>query len=363
MDHTRGAGTAVTERVHCLEESSGRTLWTKEWAADYRGLDYNNGPRATPTVDDDRVYVLGAMGALRCLRVRDGSEVWSKDFVRDYGTVVPGWGMSNAPIISGNRLIAVPGGAGNSKVVAFDKLTGRELWRALSSEDSEPGYSQPVLIDSGRPQLIIWHTTAIDSLDPATGKPLWSHPFRVRMNTPIATPAWSPPHLIVSGFFDGARMMELSASAAAAKLLWASQSISETKSDKLHALMSQPVIDGDYVYGICALGQLRCLRRDTGERVWETQAVTVERARNASAWIVRHGDRVFISNDRGELIIARLRPTGYEEISRAKMIKPTSTPGARRELGAVNWSHPAYANRHVIARNDEEVIRVSLDAR
>jgi outer membrane protein assembly factor BamB len=123
------------------------------------------------------------------------------------------------------------------------------------------------------------------------------------------------------------------------------------------------VIDGDYVYGICALGQLRCLRRDTGERVWETQAVTVERARNASAWIVRHGDRVFISNDRGELIIARLRPTGYEEISRAKMIKPTSTPGARRELGAVNWSHPAYANRHVIARNDEEVIRVSLDAR
>jgi outer membrane protein assembly factor BamB len=363
MDHTRGAGTAVTERVHCLEESSGRTLWTKEWAADYRGLDYNNGPRATPTVDDDRVYVLGAMGALRCLRVRDGSEVWSKEFVRDYGTVVPGWGMSNAPIISGNRLIAVPGGAGNSKVVAFDKLTGRELWRALSSEDSEPGYSQPVLIDSGRPQLIIWHTTAIDSLDPATGKPLWSHPFRVRMNTPIATPAWSPPHLIVSGFFDGARMMELSASAAAAKLLWASQSISETKSDKLHALMSQPVIDGDYVYGICALGQLRCLRRDTGERVWETQAVTVERARNASAWIVRHGDRVFISNDRGELIIARLRPTGYEEISRAKMIKPTSTPGARRELGAVNWSHPAYANRHVIARNDEEVIRVSLDAR
>jgi len=362
MDYERGAGTAVTERVLALDESSGRTLWTKVWAADYRGLDYNNGPRATPTVDGDRVYVLGAMGMMFCLRANDGVVVWSKDFVRDFGTVVPGWGMSSAPLIVGDRLIAVPGGAGNAKVIAFDKHSGKELWRALSSVDSEPGYSQPVLIQSGKPQVIVWHTTAIESLDPTTGKVLWSQPFRVRMNTPIATPAWNAPHLLVSGFFDGARMMELSAASAGAKMLWASDSVSEVKSDKLHALMSQPVIDGEYVYGICAFGQLRCLHRATGKRVWETQAVTVERARNASAWMVRHGERVFIFNDRGELIVARLKPSGYEEISRTKIIKPTSAPGARRELGAVNWSHPAFANRHVVARNDEEVIRVSLAA-
>jgi outer membrane protein assembly factor BamB len=157
-------------------------------------------------------------------------------------------------------------------------------------------------------------------------------------------------------------MMELGSRETAARLIWSSQSISEVKSDKLHALMSQPVIDGDYIYGICALGQLRCLHRATGERVWETQAVTVERVRNASAWIVRNGERVFIFNDRGELIIARLKPSGYEEIARTKVIKPTSTPGGRRELGAVNWSHPAFANRHMVVRNDEEVLRVSLDA-
>jgi outer membrane protein assembly factor BamB len=360
LDHERTTGSRVSERVVCLDERTGKILWTRDWAADYRGLDYPNGPRATPTVDDDRVYVLGAMGSLRCLRTTDGSEVWSSDFVRDFEASVPGWGMSSAPLIVGAKLISIAGGKANAKVVAFDKHTGKEVWRALSSDNSEPGYSQPISIQYGRSQLVIWHATALESLDPETGAVLWSQPFRVTMNTPIATPAWNAPHLLVSGFFDGARMMKLETSGDA-RLLWASQGGNEIKSDKLHALMSQPLIDGDYIYGICSYGQLRCLRRTTGERVWETQAVTVEKARNATAWMVRNQDRTFILNDRGELILAKLAPSGYVEIGRTKVIKPTSPPGARRELGAVIWSHPAFANRHMIIRNDEEVIRVSLD--
>jgi outer membrane protein assembly factor BamB len=268
--------------------------------------------------------------------------------------------MSSAPLIVGAKLIAIAGGKANAKVVAFDKNTGKEIWRALSSDNSEPGYSQPIFIQYGRPQLIIWHATALESLDPETGAVLWSQPFRVTMNTPIATPAWNAPHLLVSGFFDGARMMKLETSGDA-RLLWASQGGNEIKSDKLHALMSQPLIDGDYIYGICSYGQLRCLHRSTGERVWETQAVTVEKARNATAWMVRNQNRALILNDRGELILAKLAPSGYVEIGRTRVIKPTSPPGARRELGAVIWSHPAFANRHMIIRNDEEVIRVSLD--
>jgi hypothetical protein len=89
---------------------------------------------------------------------------------------------------------------------------------------------------------------------------------------------------------------------------------------------------------------------------------TGEKARWSSGFLVRNGDRFFITNDHGDLIIARLSPQGYREISRTKLIKPTSNPGNRRQMGAVNWSHPAYANRHIIARNDEEVIRVSLAA-
>jgi hypothetical protein len=90
-------------------------------------------------------------------------------------------------------------------------------------------------------------------------------------------------------------------------------------------------------------------------------AVTKEKARWASGFIVRHNGRYFINNDRGELIIARLSPAGYEEVGRAALIKPTTNSGNRRELGAVNWSHPAYANRHIIARNDEEILSISLE--
>jgi outer membrane protein assembly factor BamB len=362
LDHARTTGSRVSERVVCLDEHTGKVLWTREWDTDYRGLDYANGPRATPTVDGDRVYVLGAKGALRCLRTSDGSEVWSSDFVRDFGATVPGWGMSSAPLLAGSKLIAIAGGKRNAKVVALDKYSGKEVWRALSSDDSEPGYSQPILIHHGREQLVVWHTTALESIDPETGAVLWSEPFRVTMNTPIATPAWKAPHLLVSGFFDGSRMMELGPSGAA-RLAWASDGGNEIKSDKLHTLMSQPIIDGDYIYGICSYGQLRCLRRSTGERVWETQALTVEKARNATAWMVRHQDRVIVLNDRGELIFATFAPSGYREIDRTKVIQPTSPPGARRELGAVIWSHPAFANRHMVVRNDREAIRVSLDRR
>ena len=111
-----------------------------------------------------------------------------------------------------------------------------------------------------------------------------------------------------------------------------------------------------------ALVRSRCLVAATGDRVWETQDATSERARWASAFIVQHEDRVFINNDRGDLIIARLTPEGYEEIDRTPLIAPTSRPGNRRELTHVNWSHPAYANRHIIARNDEEIISASLAA-
>jgi outer membrane protein assembly factor BamB len=361
MDHSLVMGSRVTERLLALDERSGAVLWQQEWPADYRGLDYNNGPRATPTVDGDRVYALGAMGRLGSFRVTDGTPVWTSDLVKDFRTTVPGWGMASAPLVVGSYLITVVAGAGNAKVVAFDKLTGKVNWRALSSEESEPGYSQPVLIHEGKPQVVVWHTTSIDSLDPNNGELLWSIPFRVTMNTPIATPAWKPPHLIVSSFFDGARLLELTPSGGA-RLLWSSRKGNEIDGDKFHALMSQPIIEDGYIYGISNYGQLRCLRLTDGERMWETQAVTVEKARNASAWMVRHEGRVFMLNDRGELIIATLSPTGYSESGRVKLMEPTSTPGARRELGAVLWSHPAFANRHVIVRNDREAARFSLDA-
>ena len=349
-----------TERALCLSETSGELLWKREWPADYSGMMYANGPRATPTVDGDRVYTLGATGVLHCLNAKTGAVIWKKDYIADYGTSLPGWGIAGAPLIDGARLIALVGGDDGAKVVAFDKITGKELWRALSS-DWEPGYNPPFITEVGSTrQLIIWHPKAITSLNPETGETYWEHAFDVHHGLTVATPVVDRNRLLVTAFYEGARMLKLSPSKPRADLMWKGNSTSEIETDGLHSLVSTPVIDGDYIYGICSYGEFRCLDARTGKRVWETMDVTKEKARWATGQIVRQGDRYFISNDRGELIIAKLSPKGYEEIDRTKIIEPTSFVNCRRELGAINWTHPAYANRHLITRNDKEIVRYPL---
>lgn len=363
MDWTPAQINRGTERVLALDEKTGKMLWTREWPANYTGLQgtYAIGPRATPTVDGDRVYVLGAMGALHCLRVTDGEILWSRDYVKDFGTNVPVWGMSAAPLVAGNRLICLTGGANNGKVIALDKMTGKEVWRALDS-DSEPGYSPPILVMAGgRQQVIQWHATGIASLDPETGRVYWQQPWRLNLALNPATPIVSGLRLFFTAFYNGPRMLTLDNAKPDATLAWKGKSESEIDTDGLHSIISTPVMDGDYIYGVCSYGQLRCLNAKTGERVWETFAATGgQKARWATALIVKHKDRYFLNNDAGDLILARLTPKGYEEISRTFLIKPTSKPGNRREKEFVNWSHPAYANGHIIARNDEEIIRASL---
>ena len=373
----------VKERVLALDEETGRVRWTREWQANYTGLHYP-GPRATPTVDGDRVYVLGGSGVLLCLDVETGAVIWQRDFIKEYGIELPPWGTAGAPLVDGDRLIAIVGantlssyapiggessddgatGEAIGKVMAFDKMTGKEIWRSLPM-NTEAGYSQPIIITAGATrQLIIWHAAGIASLDPVTGTVYWEQPFKIFHGASVATPVQSREKLLVTQYWNGAMMLELDPKTPKTTLVWQGKEVSEVLNDTLHSIISTPVLDGDYIYGICSFGQLRALDAKTGERIWETQEVTKERRRHTTAFLVRNGDRFFINNDRGDLIIARLTPEGYHEISRTHLIKPTTAnSGTRRELKAVNWSHPAYANKHIFQRNDEEIIRASLDAK
>jgi outer membrane protein assembly factor BamB len=364
VDYTEKRRLAGTERAVALDEKTGTILWTHEWPVEYAGIMWPHGPRTTPTVDGDRVYVLGATGRLFCLNAKTGEVIWQKNYVSDYGAAPKSWaydyGFSSAPLVDGDRVICMVGGKPDALVVAFDKRTGKEVWRALSS-DSDLGVAQPIIITAGRArQLIIWHPMAIASLDPATGRAHWELPYKTGGSMTVATPVQSGSHLLFSSFYSGSLMLVLDGQKPAARVLWQGGSQSEIQTDGLHSTIATPAIVGDHIYGICSYGQLRCLLAKSGGRVWETQALTKERSRWAAGLIVRNGDRLFINNDRGELIIMNPSPAGYQEISRTHLIKPTTPPGNRRELEYVNWSHPAYANKHIYARNDEEIICASL---
>jgi outer membrane protein assembly factor BamB len=357
----------VVERAVALDEETGEVLWTHEWETDYAGLQlvYAIGPRATPTVDGDRVYVLGAMGRLLALDVADGSVRWERDFPADFGTEVPSWGMSGAPLVDGDRLICLVGGEPDAKMMAFDKHTGEEIWRALSS-DWEPGYSQPIIIEAGGVrQLIAWHPRDISSLDPETGEVYWEIRHIVDMGINPATAVHSGRYLFFTSQYGGARMLLLDEDRPAAEVLW--EGVGESDPDygfdfnTLNSVISTPLIHGDHVYGVDGHGVLRCLEAATGRRVWETEALIGESTNWATAFFVRNGDRYFVNTDTGDLVIARFSPDGYDEVSRTPLIEPTH-PYVRRRLSgtAVNWSHPAYANRHVVVRNDREIVRLSL---
>ena len=363
-DFERARGLDGIERILCLDEETGDILWTQSWESSYLGISWDEGPRATPTVDRDQVYAVGASGVMTALRVDTGEVLWRTRFVEDWGAEVPQWGFSSAPLVDGDRVITLVGGTPDAKVVAFDRTTGAEVWRALSSVESGAGVGTPIITEAGGVrQLVIWHPLAVSSLDPVTGEVYWEQPFEVGYDMTVATPVRQGSDLFVTTFYDGPMMLGLDNDRPDAEMRWRGNSNSEILTDGLHAVIGTPVIQGGHIYGFGSYGQLRCLVAATGERVWESQEATGERARWASAFMVQHEDRVFINNDRGDLIIANLSPAGYEEISRTPLIAPTSRPGNRRELTYVNWSHPAYANRHIIARNDEEIISASLAAR
>jgi outer membrane protein assembly factor BamB len=352
IDRSRIPG---TERVLCLSEKDGALIWKHEYDCPY-SISYAGGPRATPLVSGGRVYCLGAEGNLLCLDAADGKLIWSHDFKQEFRVNSPIWGFAGHPLLDGRKLICLAGGDG-SVAVAFDKDTGKEIWRALSAR--EPGYCPPTIIAAGGTrQLIIWHPESVSSLDPETGRLHWSHPWAIRSGLSIATPRLSGDLLLLSSFYTSSRCFRLDRTRPSAELLWQGQRNSEKQTDTLHSLMSTPFIEDGHIYGVCSYGQLRCLKLETGERVWETFAATTggSPVRWANAFIIKNGNRFFLANEKGDLIIAKLSPKGYEEISRARLLEPTNTDPRR----PVVWSHPAFANRCVFMRNDREILCASL---
>jgi outer membrane protein assembly factor BamB len=353
-------GIPGNERIVCLNAKTGTIVWKHEYSCSYT-VSYSSGPRVTPLVQDGKLWALGAMGDLHCLDEKTGKPIWHKNLIQEYKLDgPPAWGYAAHPLIVGDLLYTLVGGKG-SAVVALNKNTGAQVWKALTTE--EIGYSPPVLITAGgKKQLLIWLSESVNGLDPATGSVYWTQEYPVgrppmRPAVTIATLRVLDNKLFLSSAYHGPMVLELEADKPAVKLLWRGKSNRMDRPEGLHILMATPWLQDGHVYGVCAMGELRCLDLKTGKQKWQTYDLTGgEKADCGTSFIVPQGDRYIVFNDQGELILAELSPKGHKIISKARVIDPIEEARGRK----VVWSHPAFARKCVFVRNDKEMVCVSL---
>ena len=346
------------ERVLCFDASDGRRLWSHEYACDYDGVGYTAGPRAAVTVADGQAFALGATGQLCCFDAAAGELTWQIDLRGQYDIEMPIWGIAAAPLVEDDLVILQIGGRPAACLVALERRTGRERWKSLADRAS---YAAPIIVpQAGRRVLVCWTGDNVVGLDPATGAVHWQHPFQpTRMVINVATPAYDHGRLLVSSFYDGSLLLELARDALTVRPLWRRLGPDEQHTDSLHAMISTPLVAGEVIYGVDSYGEFRCLETATGERLWESQEVT-PKARWSTVHMVQNGAQTWMFNERGELLITRLSNQGVHILSRAKLIAPTRNQLNQR--GGVCWAHPAFADRHVFARNDEGLVCASLRA-
>lgn len=324
------------ERVLCLDAATGKEIWKHEYPVSYGKLDYGNGPRATPTVHNGRVYTFGALGHLHCLDARTGKVHWNLDTVERFRGRVPMWGHACSPLLDGDQLVVQVGGTPDACLVALDPRTGTERWRSLTDR---PGYSSPVLIGRGEGrQLVYWAAEHLVGMKPDTGEVLWRVPHTTNYDVTISDPVWHNGVLLVSDYWEGSIALRLPEGGKEPEVLW--------KGRRLSLLMSTPLVRDGHAYALDRHNGLKCIELATGEIKWEGWHVT-PRGRNPQASLVWAGDRALIFTSKGELVLARLSPRGYEELSRTPVCGET-------------WAHPAFAVGCVFARTDTEIVCVPL---
>ncbi|TWT64421.1 outer membrane protein assembly factor BamB family protein [Rubinisphaera italica] len=343
------------ERIACLDAKTGEQLWEYKYDCPYF-ISYPSGPRCTPTVHEGFVYTVGAEGNLTCLNAKNGKKIWAKSLKEQYPLEeTPIWGYSSHPLVDGDLLYCLAGGEG-SVVVAFNRKTGEEVWKNLSSP--QPGYSPPTMIEhGGTKQLIVWDPESLNSLNPIDGTLHWSQPLKPDYTMSVMSPRLSGDYLYAAGIGDVGAVFKLGTDANGQPMseeVWRG-----TGRTGIYPGNSTPFIEDGVIFG-CNIRPGSYMAADllTGERLWETtELISGERpAAHATAFTVKNGNQFILFTEKGDLVITKLGRNGFREISRAHVIEPTGDAFGR----PVVWTHPAYANKCCYVRNDNEIICVNL---
>jgi outer membrane protein assembly factor BamB len=313
------------EFIIAFDAATGKEAWATPNGSAFRN-DRGDGPRGTPTIDGDRLYALGGSGDLSALDVKTGKLIWSKNILQEFGGRNITWGISESPLIVGDKLLVNPGGPGAS-IVALNKSDGSVIWK---SQSDKAGYSSAIPVDvNGATQVVFFTHQRAVGLDLKDGKLLWEYAKPANNVANAATPIARGNRVFISSDYGtGGGVVEIKPDGSAQELWF-------TKDMRNHH--SSSVLVGDYLYGFSS-AILTALKFDTGEIAWRDRSV-------GKGSLVYADGRLYCFSERGVMGLVEATPTGYVERGRFKI-----------EAGSLEtWTHPVVAGGRLYLRDQDTI--------
>ena len=324
------------EVVAAYDINNGHELWTQKWNAEYADST-GDGPRATPTWDQGRLYALGATGELRCLDANSGAVVWGKNILNDNQSKNLPWAQAASPLIVDDKVVVLPGGANGKSVVAYNKMTGAPVWKVL---DDPQAYVSPMLVElAGRRQIVVVSSYRVVGLAPENGALLWSYSWDTDNGINVSQPVVVDRNrfFISSGYGKGAALVEVkgSGNSYTASTIWENKNMKNK--------FNSSVLHNGYVYGLDE-GILVCLDVNTGERKWKD-------GRYGYGQVVLAGNHLIVTSDQGDVALVNASPDKYTEVARFTA------------LSGQTWNYPAIAGGKLLVRNSNEMAAFDISAK
>lgn len=334
--YTLGAR-AGNEYVMAFDRATGRKLWEYLNGRRYEN-DRGDGPRSTPTVEADRLYVLGGSGDLTCLENATGKKIWSINLIQKFGGRNPYWGYSESPLIVGDRILVNAGGP-RASIVAIAKADGSTLWQ---NHSDEAGYSSPMLLRTGSLNQVIFFTGARAlAVDPRDGRLLWSYTKAANGTANIATPIVRGTRVFVSSDYGtGAALLDVRA----AGNLASANEVYFTRDMRNHHASS--VLIDDHIYGFSS-SILTALKFDTGAMAWRDRSI-------GKGSLIFADRRLYLYSEDGVAGLAEASPAGYREHGRFSLAQQSGLP---------TWSHPIISGGLMIIRDQDTVYAYDVRAK
>jgi outer membrane protein assembly factor BamB len=325
------------EVVAAYDVETGRELWTNRWTAEFMESMGGNGPRATPTYHDGRVYALGAIGELRCLDASTGAVVWRRNILDDSHATNLDWGMAAAPLIVDDTVVVLPGGPGGRSVVAYHKTTGDVVWTSL---DDRQAYTSPMLVTlGGTRQILVVSAARVMGLTPDGGRLLWEYPWVTNMGINVAQPVLLDGDrvFISAGYDHGAAAFQVTRTrdTFTASTVWESRTMKNKFSSSLFYR--------GYLYGLDE-SVLACVDAATGKLQWKG-------GRYGYGQVMLAGEHLIVLTEDGDVVLVNATPDRHEEVARFSAISGKT------------WNHPVIADGRLLVRNIQEMAAFDIRPR